>query len=124
MLFHLYVPQGVAVAGKRVAPGSAIVSPADDREDFVTVDFEGNLYDAINLRDYPSRVLVAAYRSRDRAPTVARARVPIEGLTKVATFDLSRKTFVEISDPDRLSEWLGDEPIPVAGQTWEARHAG
>lgn len=124
MLFHIYVPRGVAIAGNRLVPGSAIVSPADAHEDFVTVDFEGNLYDAINLRDYPSRVLVAAYRSRDRAPTVARVRAPIEGLAKVATFDLSRKTFVEVNDPDSLSEWLGDEPIPVAGQTWEARHAG
>ena len=71
------------------------------------VYFEGNLYGAVNLKTIEDRLLVAALRLRDRAPTVAWQSVPSNELLKrfvaVGVFDLERRR--AIIDADAANIW-------------------
>ena len=57
----------------RPTDGSGIVgSPSEDRSGLVRIDFEGNLYGALNLASYRDRLFHAAGRHVTGYPTVAR----------------------------------------------------
>lgn len=117
MLF-IYVPTLNSRWRERIRPGSAIVSdptarrPADldnigpDRT--VLVDYEGNLYDAKNLRTFTGRVQSAAGRHMVRYPTVARALVPRSELIQIGhcwwTED-KRVERIQINDYETLEAW-------------------
>lgn len=71
-----------------VRPGSAIVARPDPGADRLVADFEGNLYGAANLGSYVERLICAAWRSRELAPTVARHWVEPAALDVIGELDL------------------------------------
>lgn len=125
MHFDLYVPrEGFPLA---CDPKSAIVgSPArqwmegreakiDGRsarsvapDSNLVIDFEGNRYNALNMKTYADRAVHAAGRHHEHYPTVARCVVPQKRLIRVATFDLEGEQ-VQLLGPDEvqaLMRWL------------------
>jgi hypothetical protein len=67
----ILVPKPGFVA--RPVNGSGIVgSPCEDSGDLIRIDFEGNLYGALNLASYWDRLFHAAGRHVTGHPTVAR----------------------------------------------------
>lgn len=66
--------------------GSAIIGRPTDGG-VLDVSFEGNIFDAVNLRRYAERVASAYDRLRSNYPTVARRSVPSYLLTWVGAWD-------------------------------------
>lgn len=88
MKLTIYVPSPGGRVSQYVAPGSGIVGVADEkRPDRVRIWYEGNLYDAENMRTYKDRLMHAADRAATNYPTVARATVPKDDLIAVGVYD-------------------------------------
>lgn len=107
----LYVPR----SGEHptIVRGSAIVGSTGD--DQIHCYYEGNLYDAENLRQYRERALVAAARWRDRAPTVAQMLIPAATLRAVAHYDLETYSVVDVIDEAALLAWSGESLSAITG---------
>lgn len=91
----------------RIAPGSGVVgTPIANDPATVCVDYEGNLYGAENIVTFADRVMVAAQRHADRAPTRARAYLPASALTEVGEWD-GRTVTVYFDAMGSLAGWLG-----------------
>ncbi|MCW3783897.1 hypothetical protein [Defluviimonas salinarum] len=104
-------------AGQDILPGSAIVCAADadrnpvvDTHGRVTAWFEGNAYDAVNLRDFIDRTRCAAGRMVQDYPTVAVRSVPAAEIRILADFDLERGIVTRIRDEHALAEQSGEDP--------------
>lgn len=76
----VYIPRDPVAALASIAPGSGIVG-APLGESGIVIFFEGNCYDASNLRDYEDRLACAAGRLFTRYPTVAKMYVPLDEVT-------------------------------------------
>ena len=121
----VYVPSAFT-ANLGIVPGSGIVSgfapvdvlPGSDQL-FVLVDYEGNLYYAVNLARYADRVAHAWDRQKTQYPTVARSAIPAEQLIKVGEYDteaervaLGLGTAMDVEDcRRRLATWLGVDEL-------------
>jgi hypothetical protein len=111
----VFVPASAAVPIARiVAGGSAIVGKADsDEAEQVTVDFEGNLYEAANIKTFADRARHAAGRKTALYPTVARQVVSRSHLRQVGWFD--ERAGITLLDgaeaQEALASWLGMEMI-------------
>jgi len=122
MLLKLYVPHPDAHYLRGIAKGSAIVAlNGTDRPDGQVLVYlrRGNAYSSSSLALYNMRALIAAGRACARYPTVAMMTADPRALVEVGTFDVGQKAVIEISDPEALQAWLGDEPLPVIGQRAE-----
>jgi len=104
-----------------IAPRSALVSSADQSGDSRLCYFEGNLYDADNMRRFTDRVMHAAGRAVTRYPTVAKSRIPVTDLRHVGTYDARSRRICSITDHDALLSYLSPEPLPVVLTAEEAR---
>jgi hypothetical protein len=104
-----------------IVPGSAIVGPLapDDPSRTLTVYYEGNIYGGSYFSRFATRCLHAHGRMAQRYPTVARARVPIEGLTQVGLWH-PREKVVELIDLNLLAEWCG-WTLPVNSEELHAK---
>lgn len=103
MIVNVYVPKPGARSLNDVRPGSGMVgSPHPNGR--VTVDFEGNLYGAENLRTYEERLLHAADRHRTSYPTIARRYIPEDDLILVGTYDTDTKA-LDVVDEEALRGW-------------------
>lgn len=116
MLVPLYIPNKNTSSkdnpADRIAPGSAIVGEGDVVLGRMTLDYEGNLFGAVNMRRYVERCVVAWERHADNAPTLARAYLPEWSVIMVAVFDTdSRSVLVKPIDYEKLAAWLGVEDI-------------
>jgi len=88
-----------------IAAGSGIVA-GPFIEGVRRVYFEGNVYGACNLHDFDQRLLIAGFRLRDAAPTIA-FTIEFEHdrlFDKVGTFDMDSHTLTATS-PDKLNDW-------------------
>lgn len=107
---YVYVPVKDSAIESAIKPGSAIVGwPTNPDDTQAIVYFEGNVYGAENLHNYLERLFVAAYRLRDRAPTVAKMKADLAELICVAQFDIEKRVLTE-AHPQRQSElieWVG-----------------
>src|SRR5215471_3957209 len=89
--------------------GSGIVGQTFDTG-LVLIDYEGNRYDAVNLRDYGSRVRRAYERQTASYPTVARMVVPVDALVRVGTFDpLDDEVRLDVGGDELVRQWLDVE---------------
>jgi hypothetical protein len=79
----------------------------------VLVDYEGNLYGALNMRCFADHLHHAAARQAARYSTVARMALPREALRVVGSYDLAAKRFV-CTDPEALAAWVAPETIEAA----------
>lgn len=89
--------------------GSAIIGKADSGESTqITVDFEGNLYEAANIHTFADRARHAAGRQSVLYPTRARRTVPRIELRQVGWFDSQTGiTLLENEQArDALASWL------------------
>jgi translation initiation factor IF-1 len=107
--YTIYVP---ADAQKMTAigpvRGSAIVG-GPPRDGKVVIYYEGNLYDAVNLRTFEERVRQAASRKHHLAPTSAILLIDEGDLVAVGVhnYELNRN---RIDNKAALDAWLGTEP--------------
>lgn len=89
----------------RIAPGSGVVgSPEGGR---LRIDFEGNLYGAVNIKTYADRCYHAADRHRTRYPTVARMFVARSELAEVGELLDHGVVPNNAFSVDSLLTWLG-----------------
>lgn len=106
MKLPIYVPRGSRLSF--IAKGSGIVGTSLSAT-HVLIDYEGNLYDAVNLRTFRARVAHAAARHIDRAPTIARVTCAPEDLRSIGFYDEGKHELV-ITDGPTLALWLGAKP--------------
>lgn len=100
----VFVPTGALAAV--IARGSGIVGTVKHNSGGrVLIDYEGNLYDVLNLERYANRVRRAYERHVEKYPTVARSLVKPDELLHVGWFDADTGT-VTVTDVDPLSDWL------------------
>jgi hypothetical protein len=55
-------------------------------EGIVKVHYEGNIYNAVNIRTFKDRCMLAAGRARDNYPTTSFMAVPTHDLIVVGTY--------------------------------------
>jgi len=110
----IYVPKDANDLG--IAPGSGIVGNVEQQyPDRILVYYEGNVYDAENMRRFAERVYNAADRQVARYPTSAMMAVRRDELIEVGRFDHGRMRVTAISNPTELLRWVPDEAEWVAG---------
>lgn len=105
--FTLYVPALGSSLSRTLARGSAIVSDANEapRDGLVVIYFEGNIFGAVNLVEYPDRVLNAAGRLRENYPTSAMQGAYLSDLVAIGTFHYPTRGLL-IENRAALQEWL------------------
>jgi DMSO/TMAO reductase YedYZ molybdopterin-dependent catalytic subunit len=93
-----------------IRPASAIAAVPSATE-YLTCYFEGNVYNAANIKTYADRALHAVGRLHTKYPTAACMNIPRAALIPVGTFD---DKFGEVRvDQDRrplLASWIG---VPI-----------
>lgn len=107
---QIYVPTAFALgeAGPldSILPHSAIVGHVVGQNEEVLIDFEGRHYDHSNMVTFHDRLIIAAGRHKDRAPTVARMMIDSSTLVRVGEYDYSKQE-IKIDKPVILAAWLG-----------------
>lgn len=111
MIVEIMVPKSDALL-RMIAPKSGIVG-IDAMDVFKHIYFEGNLYDASNMRLYTERLKVAAGRLRDRYPTVAQMMVDADDVIVVGSFNTDGWTIEAVTDPKALEAWAGPEALDI-----------
>lgn len=111
----VFVPASAAVPIARiVARGSAIVGKAESDEAVqVTVDYEGNINGAGNIKTFADRARHAAGRQSVLYPSIARSVVPHGALCQVGWYD-PENGITLIDNPqakEALASWLGVEDL-------------
>lgn len=105
MTLKLYVPKAGTNAFNTIKRGSAIVGRLIGTSSYARVDYEGNLYQAENLKDFTARVLHAAGRHVRRYPTRARMMVKEEDLIEVGEVS-GDGVVLSITNQAALDEWV------------------
>ena len=100
-VLQVLVPDAGSSAAHRIHRGSGIVGRAG-LSPTIRVDFEGNIYNAENLRTFDQRVQHAAGRLLTGYPTSARSTFARHTFTVVGTI---RDGVVVITDTARVREW-------------------
>jgi hypothetical protein len=84
--------------------GSAIVVDNKERDDdFIIVYFEGNVYNAENLKTYADKVYVAYSRLVDRYPTIAKTMTKMSDIELIGTFN---GRDLVITNQQALDKWI------------------
>lgn len=111
-----------------LALGSALVASLQSAaDDLVVTYYEGNVYDAVNMREYPMRVMNAADRQATCYPTSAVCAFKREELVEVGRFDHFAKRITSLANVDLLRKWLPgethwiDQSVASLAQTLDAR---
>lgn len=104
-VLQVYVPTLTAPIRAIVVPGSAIVSRGIVDTGSVLIYYEGNVYDAVNMRKFSERVLHAAGRLTLKYPTRAKAFVSPEDLVPIGEY-WTTPPRLAIRDYLLLEEWL------------------
>ena len=111
MQLAIFCPKPDSILAKTLKAGSAIVGDADAVTDGrLRVYYEGNLYNAENMRYFSQRLLHAAGRLTANYPTVAQAYIPLDELYEVGVYDTDTKTAL-ISKPESLRAWCPDADV-------------
>ena len=113
MRITVFVPAPESAALASIRRGSGIVAREawEDLRPEVQIDYEGNLYGAVNLETFANRVRRAWERQERHYPTVARMFVPRYELVPVGWFDPEAGVVNVNRDDERLAEWLEVERI-------------
>lgn len=106
MKLTIYVP----TEDTGIAQGSAIVGEPRPVDDYVLVDFEGDIYK--HMHGWREKLVHAVGRYCKHYPTVARKLVKKEKLKEVGTVKLAEDCAIEavaLKDPARLAAWTGED---------------
>jgi hypothetical protein len=117
-LFIPHTHQHDNFINRSIRPGSGIVGVELDADETqagnVLIYYEGNIYNADNIKTYEDKCFHAWSRMSERYPTVARMVVPRLDLVQIGSFDPNNKTVVidEITPVihDAAMKWIGDQP--------------
>lgn len=107
---NVYVPSPDSPLRHTIRAGAGIVG-TPQRNGRILIDFEGNLYDAVNMREYEQRVFHAHDRHTWRGvgyPTVARAWVDFDDVIEIGSYSPTTQK-VTIFDQPALDAWLAEE---------------
>lgn len=112
MQYALYVPLDPQLG---VDHASAIVGKTLD-DGRIHIFYEGNRFNASNLKLYAERARSAAGRLHTRYPTIAQAIVRADQLRRVGTYDAAEWVIADLDAEHlpALQAWLTPEPVPVA----------
>jgi hypothetical protein len=107
MEFTVYIPKPNTYSNKTIKKGSAVIKSKLVDESMVKVYYEGNIYNAQNIRTYEDRCMLAAGRARDNYPTTAFMVVPTHDLIDAGTYCITDNT-VSINDDvlDLYTDWV------------------
>lgn len=111
MQYALYVPLDPQLG---VDHASAIVGKTLD-DGRIHIYYEGNRFNASNLKLYAERARSAAGRIHARYPTIAQAIARPDQLLRVGTYDTTEWVIADL-DPEHipaLQAWLTPEPVPA-----------
>lgn len=102
---HVVVPTGALA--RTIAPGSGVVARKKS-DDTYQLHYEGNLYDAINLKRFADRVWCAYSRQLANYPTIATVHCTEKDFVAVGTFhpDLGTVTVLSPTTDRHLNEWI------------------
>lgn len=117
-VMQIYVPAAFNEGGQleSIRPLSAIVGHVIGENEEVLIDYEGRFYDQSNMVTFHDRLIIAAGRHKDRAPTVARMMVDSSMLTKVGEYNYATQE-IKIDNATLLAAWLGvTDGAPLAAQ--------
>lgn len=109
----VFVPaSATAPIARIVARGFAIVGKAGSTEQ-VTVDYEGNINGAVNIKTFADRARHAAGRQSVLYPTIARRTVHRSELCQVGWFDEHADITLldDAESREALACWLGMETL-------------
>jgi hypothetical protein len=91
-----------------IAPGSGIVAfRVEEAPTKLVLYYEGNIYDAVNLRAFQQRVHQSYGRMTARYGTIAQSMLPAEWFTVVGAYS-PEKLEIDEMDPD-LRVWKQDD---------------
>jgi len=110
----IYVPVSGTAAARQIAPKSAIVAVDNGRSP--VFHFEGNVYNAENLKRFIERLITAAGRLSTNYPTMAKAGFNPSELKAVGTFNSEFNCITELTDAGGLEAWAGEEKAQFAGE--------
>lgn len=108
MKVKVYIPKRDTEAHKRIDQGSGIVGRSFG-EDHVELYFEGNRYDAVNVRTWEQKVAVAAGRMSVSYPTVAKMVASKDELLEVGEYDTQSRETRWVNTPSSVPviiDWL------------------
>lgn len=111
MEHNVYIPRPGSLLD--LAAGSGIVGTFQDKTR-ILIDFEGNIYGAVNLATWADRIHSAAGRAETKYPTTARRSVRISDLVLVGSYesdtgevDLSQSELSPEETRTLVEEWTG-----------------
>lgn len=117
MQLAIFCPKPSTPLATTLKAGSAIVGdPTALTEGRVCIYYEGNVYNAENMRYFSERLLHAAGRLTTKYPTVAQAFISLDELDEVGVYNTDAKQAL-ISDPETLRAWCPDADVltgPIA----------
>lgn len=108
----VYVPRPDSTLSVELAEGTGIVGTPLADPAAILIDFEGNLYDAVNIVTFADRVHHAAERHTSNYPTIARRMALVADLIEVGEFNGE----MVLVYPDRfadLARWLNPGGKPT-----------
>jgi hypothetical protein len=120
MNMKVAVPVAGSPPEREIDAGSGIVIERTG-DGLATVYYEGNRFGYANVRTFADRVMIAAGRAKQHAPTVATMVTSLTHLVVVGEFDGDR---VQLYDEGYapLCEWLGRNPDDGLGDELEVMH--
>lgn len=109
----IYVPMAGNDLG--VKEGSAMVG-TDFGQDRITIDYEGNLYGALNAVLFKDKLTIAAGRHVERYPTIARMFVHTGQVLAVGSYNTETRR-IYIDNAEALESWIGEEAFSLLTQS-------
>ncbi|HEY9282358.1 MAG TPA: hypothetical protein VIP46_02790 [Pyrinomonadaceae bacterium] len=103
MILTVYIPRAGSYAAQVIAAGSAIVGSPSGNGDTIRIDFEGNLYGAVN-GSFDDCLARAAGRHVERYPTCARLTVNPNDVIAVGSYD-STRSYLLVDEPGLLEAY-------------------
>jgi len=93
MEFDVVVPRAGSNLHNTLLKGSAIIVARESGDDHLLVYFEGNKYNACNIKTFEDKCLHAAGRLIEHYPTVARTYVKASEVIKVGRYHYQDRVF-------------------------------
>jgi hypothetical protein len=103
----IYVPAKEATRVLGIDPGSGIVGTTELHDGYLTLYYEGNRYNAVNMRRFEERIYHAAGRMFEGYPTIARMSLPVDvaATELVAVGEIDRHYKFKWNDKAMALKW-------------------
>ena len=114
----IYIPSEDSMESSPLAPGTAIVGIkfVDESKTFVLGYYEGNIYNADNIKTFEDKCMFAAGRGVQKAPTTAFQLFNVNEIKQVGEYDYTSHK-ANISDRDAVELWENFDDSPSCQMT-------